>query len=198
MRTRNPIPRTGVHERGEARRRRLLVLAAGALVAGLVGTVAHSQVQSLPASPSASPSASAAPGSVGVVPFDHRTHAGKYGMPCLSCHVYADKTPVAGLPSGKKCMGCHKFVAKENAAVQVLAARVAAGESLRWERVFFLPEYIYFSHRMHVRADVACSECHGDVVRMATVTQDRPFSMGGCLSCHDQRQATRECVACHK
>jgi hypothetical protein len=30
------------------------------------------------------------------------------------------------------------------------------------------------------------------------VTQDRPFTMGRCLSCHEQRHATHECLACHK
>jgi len=134
----------------------------------------------------------------GEVAFDHTIHAGTYGIPCLDCHAYADKSPVAGLPSGRKCMGCHKFVGKESQAVQTLAARYAVGESLRWERVFYLPDYIYFSHRMHVRADVACSECHGDVATMKTVTQNQPFTMGRCLACHEQRHATRDCLGCHK
>ena len=68
---------------------------------------------------------------VNEVPFDHSIHAGKYEIPCLDCHVYADKSPVAGLPSGRKCMGCHKFVAKENPDVAKLASRVAAGQPLR-------------------------------------------------------------------
>src|SRR5450755_447151 len=73
---------------------------------------------------------------VNEVPFDHSIHAGKYGIPCLDCHVYADKSPVAGLPSGRKCMGCHKFVAKDDPIVARLAERVAAGKPLRWLRVF--------------------------------------------------------------
>lgn len=177
---------------------RILFLAAGALVVGLVATMASSQTPA-PSASSASPSAAgSAPVAVGEVAFDHTIHAGKYGMPCLDCHAYADKTASAGLPSGRKCMGCHKFVAKESPAIQTLAARFAAGESLKWERAFYLPDYIYFSHRMHVRADVACSECHGDVASMRTVTQDQPFTMGRCLSCHEQRQATRDCLGCHK
>jgi hypothetical protein len=194
----NPPGPTGVGERREARRLgRTLLLAAGALVSALVATIARSQSQA-PA-PSASPSAAAsAPALAGEVPFDHTIHAGKYEIPCLDCHAYADKTPSAGLPSGRKCMGCHKFVAKESPAIQTLAARFAAGESLKWERVFYLPDYIYFSHRMHVRAQVACSECHGDVASMKTVTQDRPFTMGRCLSCHEARHATRDCLGCHK
>lgn len=201
------IPPLGVVERrGTRGRRRILTLAVGVLGVGLVATIAHSKVPRPSTSPSASDSvqgpttapSAAALSAVGEVPFDHTIHAGKYGMPCLSCHVYADKTAVAGLPSGRKCMGCHKFVAKDTAGVQTLAARFDAGESLQWERVFYLPDYIYFSHRMHVRAQVSCSECHGDVAAMKKVTQDRPFTMGRCLTCHEQRNATRDCVGCHK
>jgi hypothetical protein len=139
-----------------------------------------------------------APSTVGEVPFDHTIHAGRYGIPCLDCHVYADKSPVAGLPSGRKCMGCHKFVAKDNPRVMKLAERVAAGQPLRWLRVFAVPDFIYFSHRMHVRAKVACAECHGDIAARATIVQDRPFTMGRCLACHTDRGATRECLGCHK
>jgi hypothetical protein len=197
MGARHPTAPIDVVERREARRRRRIpVLAAGALIVGLIATIAHSQVPSAPAA--AAVGSASAVAAVDEVPFDHTIHAGKYGMPCLDCHVYADKTPVAGLPSERKCMGCHKFVAKDSPAVQTLAARFEAGESLRWPRVFYLPDYIYFSHRMHVRAQVECSECHGDVAAMKTVTQDRPFTMGRCLSCHEQRHATRACLACHK
>jgi hypothetical protein len=188
-------PVEAIESRKTSRRRRIVLLASGALGVGLVATIARSQTPDLPTPPSAAdPGLSPA----GEVPFDHTIHAGKYGIPCLDCHVYADKTPVAGLPSGRKCMGCHKFVAKDSPAIQTLAARFEAGESLRWNRVFYLPDYIYFSHRMHVRAQVACSECHGDVAAMKTVVQDRPFTMGRCLSCHEQRHATRECLGCHK
>jgi len=189
---RSSPPAQGREPRG---RRRILVLAAGSLVVGLVATIASPQTPAPSASP---PTAGSAPPAAGEVSFDHTIHAGKYGMPCLDCHAYADKTASAGLPSGRKCMGCHKFVAKESPAIQTIAARFGAGESLKWERVFYLPDYIYFSHRMHIRADVACSECHGDVASMKTVTQDRPFTMGRCLSCHEERRATRDCLGCHK
>ncbi|MEO8845575.1 MAG: cytochrome c3 family protein [Kofleriaceae bacterium] len=132
------------------------------------------------------------------VPFDHTIHAGKYGIPCLDCHVYADKSPVAGIPSGRKCMGCHKFIAADKPAIQKLAERVAAGKPLKWLRVFAVPDFIYFSHRMHVRAKVACAECHGDIAAEKRVVQDRDFTMGRCLACHDERHGPRDCLSCHK
>ena len=140
------------------------------------------------------------PGPVGEVPFSHKAHAGDCKMPCLSCHVYADKSPVAGLPSGRKCMGCHKFVAKEKPAVRVLAARFKAGQPLRWERVFAVPDFISFSHRVHLHAKekMECKDCHGDVAAMKVVRQERPFTMGFCLECHQKKKASRDCIACHR
>ena len=170
-----------------------MALAAAAIVGGLVVSRAHPQTQA-PA-PAATP---AGAGTAGDVPFDHTIHAGKYGIPCLDCHAFADKSPVAGLPSGRKCMGCHKFVDKENPSVQRLAAHVEAGEPLRWQRVFSIPDFVYFSHRMHVRANVACAECHGDMAAMKTVVQARSFTMGRCMQCHKERNATHDCLGCHK
>jgi hypothetical protein len=163
-----------------------------ALAAAVVGGVVAATARSEPPSPASLPDAS------GEVTFDHTIHAGKYAIACLDCHAYADKSPVAGIPSGRKCMGCHKFVAQDKPAIQALARRVEAGESLRWPRIFWLPDFNYFSHRMHVRAGVDCRSCHGDVAAMKTVVQTEPFTMGRCLACHDERHATRECLSCHK
>jgi len=145
------------------------------------------------------PVVGAVPASVaGELPFDHSIHAGKYGMQCLDCHSYADKSPVAGLPSERKCMGCHKFIAKDKPALQLLAKRFEDGQPLRWSRVFIVPDYIYFSHQVHVRAKVDCKECHGDMAASKTIHQDEPFTMGRCLRCHEARGASRDCLACHK
>ncbi len=138
------------------------------------------------------------PGAPGEIVLDHSVHAGKARIPCLACHVYAAESPVAGLPSGRKCMGCHKFVAKDKPGVQLLAQRVEEGRPLRWRRVFSVPDFIYFSHRVHVRARVDCKECHGDMTWVKTIRQDQPFTMGRCLACHEERKATRDCIACHK
>jgi hypothetical protein len=165
-------------------------IAAIAVVGGLIAASARSAPPVTPATP--------VPGTVNEVPFDHTIHAGQYGIPCLDCHVYADKSPVAGLPSGRKCMGCHKFVAKDKPTIQLLGERVAAGRPLRWLRAFAVPDFIYFSHRMHVRAKVSCAECHGDIAAQKTIAQDRPFTMGRCIACHEERHATRDCLGCHK
>jgi Cytochrome c7 and related cytochrome c len=144
------------------------------------------------------PTRGAAPEGKAAVPFDHAIHAGQYEMPCLSCHVYAAESPNAGVPSARKCMGCHKFVAKDKPGVQALAELFEKGESPRWLRVNRLPDFIYFSHRMHVRSKVDCKECHGEVKDMHVVAPVLRMTMGFCIDCHSTRSATVDCVACHK
>jgi Cytochrome c7 and related cytochrome c len=159
-------------------------------------------VQAPPASPAAAAEAAALAGSEpvpGEVPMDHKVHAGDLKMPCLGCHVYADKTPNAGISSGRKCMGCHKFVAKDKPAIQLLARRFEAGQSLRWRRIYVLPDFIYFSHRVHVLKKVDCKECHGDMAASKVIIPfKQPFTMGACLECHEAKKASRDCLACHK
>jgi hypothetical protein len=140
----------------------------------------------------------ATPDSSGTLSFDHAIHAGDYGMPCLGCHVYAAQSSSAGLPSARKCMGCHKFVAKDKPGVQALAALFEKGESPHWQRVTMLPDFIYFTHRMHIRSKIDCKECHGEVKDMHTVRMAVTMNMGFCIDCHSQHDATVDCVACHK
>jgi hypothetical protein len=171
---------------------------AGALVVALAASRGRFGAASAGGEPAAAAAPAAGAASNDTVPFDHVTHAGTYEIPCLGCHVYADKSQTAGLPSARKCMGCHRFVAKDKPGVQVLSALFEKGEAPRWPHVTRLADFIYFSHRMHVRADVACSACHGEVKDMHTVVPARKLTMGFCLECHTDRKATVECIACHQ
>ncbi len=130
--------------------------------------------------------------------FDHKVHAGQYQIPCQYCHAYADHARVAGIPSLRKCMGCHKFGPKDKPVVQRLAAMFEAGKSPTFARVNDLPDYVYFSHQVHVRKNVQCDACHGAVAQMRTVVPAHTFTMGFCLDCHRQRGASVDCVTCHK
>lgn len=133
-----------------------------------------------------------------MVPFDHTIHVGQYKMRCLACHVYARLSTTAGIPSVRRCMGCHKFVDKKKPGVKRLAALWEKHEPPRWRRVYNLPDFVYFSHRVHVAANVACTSCHGDVGSMHKVTQQQQLTMGWCLSCHTKRKASTDCLVCHK
>jgi hypothetical protein len=137
--------------------------------------------------------------SPGEVPMNHQLHAGQYQIPCLACHVDADRSSSAGIPSARKCMGCHKLVARERPGVQILARRLEQGQGLRWTRVYAVPDFIYFSHRVHVLKGVDCEACHPGVASSVAVDPSAPaFTMGRCLECHQARNATQDCLACHK
>jgi hypothetical protein len=65
--------------------------------------------------------------------------------------------------------------------------------AIAWTRVHNLPDFVYFDHRPHVAAGVACQQCHGPVETMERVRQEQPLTMGWCVNCH--REATRTGVA---
>jgi hypothetical protein len=124
------------------------------------------------------------------------------GIPCLFCHTDATRSPVAGIPSVDKCMGCHKAIATNVPAIQKIAAYYQNGEPVPWVLVNKLPRFVYFSHRVHVvSGGFNCERCHGDVGHM---TVDQPvtrMTMGWCLSCHQTQpnaDQLKDCVVCHQ
>jgi hypothetical protein len=144
--------------------------------------------------------------------FSHKVHATDATIGCTSCHVYAERGPVAGIPSMARCLGCHKFVKEdpENPALdkelKALQALLREEKPIEWVRVHRLPDHVFFTHARHVRAGVRCQECHGPVEQMEVVRQVSPLTMGWCLECHHQKQREHpvgrarltDCVTCHK
>ena len=48
------------------------------------------------------------PGPEQPIPFSHALHAGTYEIACLYCHRQADRSTVAGIPSVRMCLDCHR------------------------------------------------------------------------------------------
>ena len=69
-------------------------------------------------------------------------------------------------------------------------------QPIAWTRIHKLPDFVYFDHRAHVNAGVACQQCHGPVESMERVRQVSDLSMGWCVNCH--RQANRTGIAGHR
>lgn len=129
--------------------------------------------------------------------FSHLRHVGQAGMDCQYCHVYARRGPVAGIPSVQRCVQCHFVIAKDQPEIGRLMDFWNRKEPIPWVRVHRLPDYVRFSHQRHVTSGVQCQTCHGDVGRMDVAVQIAPLTMGWCLTCHDDRQAPRDCLICH-
>jgi hypothetical protein len=83
-----------------------------------------------------------------------------------------------------------------------------AQHPIRWTRIHQVPDFVYFDHRPHVAAGLACQKCHGPVETMERVRQDGSLSMGWCVNCHRGRDGTvlaggkpvhasSDCATCH-
>ena len=146
------------------------------------------------------------------IKFSHKVHAGDAAIGCTSCHAYAERGPVAGVPSMARCRGCHKFVKRDTdspamtAELEALLAKLDRDQPIEWVRVHRVPDHVFFTHKRHVNSGVACRECHGEVEKMEVMRQVAALSMGWCLECHKRKQAERpaerarltECLTCHK
>jgi hypothetical protein len=154
--------------------------------------------------------------------FPHNVHVETFKIDCQYCHADARRSEYAGLPSVTRCMGCHKITAADRPEIQKLADYAAKSQPIPWVRVFKVPEFTFFPHKAHLRANVKCQTCHGAVEKMTTasgVTGPRlmndllnltglrpaspPLTMGWCIDCHREQNATRgtkaplDCVSCH-
>jgi hypothetical protein len=133
------------------------------------------------------------------IPFSHKGHA-LAGIECLECHQTARTDDWATLPSEASCMSCHKIERKDAAAIQRLADFASRGQAVPWRRVYRLPEYVYFSHAVHLASErmIGCPTCHGAVDEMEVVQKVKDTSMAACTECHKQHSAPILCDSCHE
>lgn len=135
------------------------------------------------------------------LPFMHTVHVQDNTIPCAYCHFSAGTSEEAGIPSVGTCMGCHRFVTGQSPDFQqsigILMGFAADSTPIPWVRVYSMPTFVQFTHKPHIRAEVRCSECHGDVASMEVVERATPMTMGWCVDCHRQRGAPDDCAACH-
>jgi len=132
------------------------------------------------------------------IAFSHKIHAGDYQMPCLYCHANARRSTVAGIPSVQFCMGCHKLTAADKPEVQKLKRYWDRNEPIPWIKIFYQPDFVHLSHVAHVRVGIACQSCHGPVQTMGRFEEQVLITMDRCVSCHREREASIDCVTCHK
>lgn len=143
------------------------------------------------------------------IPFSHKLHAGDNHIPCQYCHTGAERSRNAGVPALETCMNCHSVTRTDRPAIMRVTAAFKANQTFAWQRVYNLPDHVYFDHRPHVRAGVACQTCHGEVETMDQVSRVMLMRMGTCLDCHRDAhaavsagsqitQASTACFACHR
>jgi cytochrome c553 len=118
------------------------------------------------------------------VQFDHRHHVIDDGIDCIYCHQSVETSDYAGVPATDVCMGCHAQVWNESPLLETVRRSYFSGRAIPWNRVHDLPDFVYFSHAVHVQRGVGCVACHGRVDQMARVYATQALTMGFCLDCH--------------
>lgn len=132
------------------------------------------------------------------IAFSHKIHAGENKIACEYCHSYARRAAVAGIPSLQRCMGCHKITAANKPEVQKLQKHWNEKQSIQWVKVTTMPDFVFFEHWPHIRADIKCQTCHGPVETMEEIQQWKVLTMSECLACHRKEKASIDCVICHR
>jgi hypothetical protein len=97
------------------------------------------------------------PAPVQPIDFPHTVHAGQLQIPCAHCHAFAGRARSAGAPPLSTCMGCHKTIATEREEIRKLTRYYEEKRPIDWKRVYALPDFIYFSHKRHVKAGITCA-----------------------------------------
>jgi hypothetical protein len=133
------------------------------------------------------------------IEFPHNTHIDK-GLACTEyCHESVTKGPEAGLPSVNTCLICHAAIATDKPRIQQITAMQEKGLDLAWQRVYGYTHsaHVRFNHAPHIRANVECSTCHGDIAHQTVAQRNVNLDMGFCVNCHREKQAPNDCLTCH-
>jgi hypothetical protein len=132
------------------------------------------------------------------IAYTHTVHLAN-GLQCEFCHVGVDQGPDARIPGVTFCMTCHQAIATDKPEIKKLAAYADRGEEIPWVRVYNYSEsaHVKFNHAPHIRAQVQCASCHGDMTKQTTAERKVDMNMGYCINCHKQKQVSIECDTCH-
>jgi hypothetical protein len=103
----------------------------------------------------------------------------------------------AGMPRIRVCFSCHRIVKTRTPEVEKIFSWWEKKEEIPWVRLYQLPRFTLFSHKRHVRAEVDCETCHGNMAEVTEAVRLVNHTMGTCLTCHKQHNASTDCLTCH-
>ena len=81
-------------------------------------------------------------------------------------------------------MNCHSQIWLTSSYLEPVRESFRTGQSLVWNRVHDLPDFVYFNHSVHVKKGVGCETCHGRIDKMAGIYQASSLQMEWCITCH--------------
>ncbi len=135
------------------------------------------------------------------VAYNHSIHVNDVGMECTECHIGVENRARATLPTIQICEDCHSEMNGETEAEAFVVAAVENSEEIIWNRIYKLPDHVYFSHRRHISlGKIECTQCHGDVQDFETppLTPQVELTMEFCMDCHEEQNVNNDCLACHR
>ena len=127
--------------------------------------------------------------------FSHRHHSGELKIDCRYCHTSVEKSWFAGVPPTATCMSCHSQLFTDSPLLQPVRDSANTGQPIAWNRVHYLPDYVYFNHSIHVNKGVGCTTCHGQVNEMPLTWKSNTLFMQWCLQCHREPEKSQRPLA---
>lgn len=118
------------------------------------------------------------------IKFSHDHHTAGLGIDCRYCHHTVERAATATIPATEVCMNCHSQIWADSPMLEPVRASYRNNEPIRWNRVYDLPDFVYFDHSIHVSKGVACFSCHGEVDKMPLLKRAVSLQMSWCLDCH--------------
>ncbi|MDP3938677.1 MAG: cytochrome c3 family protein [Deltaproteobacteria bacterium] len=135
--------------------------------------------------------------------FSHKAHFEE--STCEGCHVYVMEHRAAGTPTLENCLDCHDGVQSEKPEDQKEEEKLIVYEEeereIPWVPLPPLPPNTYFSHYRHATLEeVECATCHGDIAESLSLPGNPPyeFTMKWCMDCHEEHEASNDCLLCHR
>lgn len=134
--------------------------------------------------------------------YNHNIHVEGEGLECIDCHESVEDETYATIPELNLCLDCHDTEPmSESPEEEKLIGYIEAEEEIGWNRIYRVPNDVYFSHRRHVTlGEVECSTCHGNVAEQMVPVEApvNPPTMEWCTDCHKQNKVSNDCLACHR
>jgi hypothetical protein len=131
------------------------------------------------------------------IPFSHQLHSGVKAIDCYYCHPQVGRSLHPGLPAVEKCLHCHNYIIANHPQIQKEHDYYNSDTPTPWVKVNQLAEHVLFNHMRHIRQEIACEACHGEVQKMDRL-QGKRFYMGFCIECHRERKVNLGCwLSCH-
>lgn len=118
------------------------------------------------------------------IPFSHAHHVGSMGVDCRYCHTSVENSDWAVIPPTKTCMNCHSQVWINSPTLEPVRESFRTNQSIKWTKVYDLPDFVYFNHSIHVKKGVGCETCHGRIDEQPLTFQKPSLQMRWCLDCH--------------